>query len=594
MFLIPIAISASSTQNPTAGQPLPPGTVKSSTIWNSTQACPTAVNSGEPLTTQSQWSTQLRIPAQLFMGATGSSSIAHSYLVSSNGTFSASDDSGNSFAIGPLAGLPQGTVTLTLKANSTKAFQDFLVKVGNTVVANVTAIYSVRHQFCQPAGLQMDIKGTANWGTKRTGSIQLSFKSKPVKLESYRAWLGNKSGTFIGFDWRDSAALSPTFSAASNTISWSVGSSFNIDPATIGTTTDSNGLMSSNQNHICVTNRRDWVFYFDGALYRFRSSTDGSTWSSATTISTSGTKADGGLGLVCSGNSVYTATSGASGGGWYYNSGTLNSDGTISWGTEINLRLGGQYGQYTFDNRGETTMVVDTSGRIWVSLYASGNYDQVVVWKCPSSCGTSSSWQPKVFVSGAMCDQLVALTAGKLALLYRPTKIGSVTQTCSTQTGGALSIQTYDGGTSWSSASTTPATEYYIGRSKAVAIGDTVELCTPDSNGGNHMVYLSFPYGGSWSSPVTLDAVSAGTNGMTCSLSTDGLSNLVATYTNDPNLDTVVSVNSGTAWGSEQTLSTGESGINWVTTQLSMNLVSLAAWMAGTSNPYNIRFGFFV
>src|SRR6267143_4524764 len=75
-------------QNP--GQPLPPGTVTYRNTWNtsSTQTCPPAAWQSEPLTNSDGWSTTLKIPSLLFMGAPQGTYITQHFSVSKNGTFS--------------------------------------------------------------------------------------------------------------------------------------------------------------------------------------------------------------------------------------------------------------------------------------------------------------------------------------------------------------------------------------------------------------------------------------------------------------------------------------------------------------------------
>src|SRR5207245_6687730 len=140
----------------TPGQPLPPGTVSYRNTWNQTQSqqCAYPQLPKEPLLSRaSNWTIGVNIPTLLFMGKASSSSIKHTYIFYVNGTFVAQDDRGNGFAVKRLQGLPSGTVVTTLRANSTVAIQNYLLIQGSQTAANVSVSYSIRHQFCQPAGL---------------------------------------------------------------------------------------------------------------------------------------------------------------------------------------------------------------------------------------------------------------------------------------------------------------------------------------------------------------------------------------------------------------------------------------------------------
>src|SRR5262249_15517591 len=146
-----------------------------------------------------------------------------------------SDDSGNKFSVGPPTGLPVGLTIVTLKANTTVASANFLVTSGATIAANLTMVYSVRHQFCYPSGLGFDVIGSTEWGLQSSGTLGLPFLTKPISVVGYRASFENKSGPRLGFDWSDSKSSSPSYSSETNSLDYQVNNSISIDPATVGT-----------------------------------------------------------------------------------------------------------------------------------------------------------------------------------------------------------------------------------------------------------------------------------------------------------------------------------------------------------------------
>ena len=215
------------------GQSLPSGTVTYRNTWNQTQSqeCAYPQHPREPLSPRdSNWTIVVNIPTLLFMGEPSSSYVRHTYTFYPNGTFSARDDKGNSFTIRPLLGLPSGMVSTSLRANSTYAEEDYLVAPGRQTIANVTVTYAVRHQFCEPAGLRMEIKGSANWGggaaaagtTTTRGALSLRFGRVPISARGDRVWFGNSSGVWLGFDWSDSDGplLHPTFDIAKGELTY--------------------------------------------------------------------------------------------------------------------------------------------------------------------------------------------------------------------------------------------------------------------------------------------------------------------------------------------------------------------------------------
>src|SRR5439155_2674242 len=151
---------------------------------------------------------------------------------------------GNNVTLGPLLGSPAGIVSTSLRANSTFEEENYLVAPGRQTIANVTVTYAVRHQFCEPAGLRMEIKGNASWGggaaattTTTHGALSLRFGRVPISARGDRAWFGNSSGVWLGFDWSDSDGplLHPTFNIAKGELTYQVNDSFAIDPATVAT-----------------------------------------------------------------------------------------------------------------------------------------------------------------------------------------------------------------------------------------------------------------------------------------------------------------------------------------------------------------------
>jgi len=177
------------------GQPIPPGTVAYRNTWNQAQSaqCTNSQLTREPLSPRaSNWTIVVDIPTLLLMGEPSSSYVRHAYTFYANGTFLAQDDRGNSFAIKGLRGLP-GTAVTALRGNSSMALQNYLWVLGGQTIANVTVSYSVRKQYCQPAGLEVAISGEADWRVGRAGSLSLRFNKPPVRLDAHRAWFGGGS-----------------------------------------------------------------------------------------------------------------------------------------------------------------------------------------------------------------------------------------------------------------------------------------------------------------------------------------------------------------------------------------------------------------
>ena len=168
-------------------------------------------------------------------------------------------------------------MSTSLRANSTYAEQNYLVTPGGQTIANVTVTYAVRHQFCAPAGLRMEIKGSANWGggaaaaiVTTHGALSLRFGRVPISARGDRVWFGNSSGVWLGFDWSDSDGplLHPTFDMAKGELTYQVNGSFAIDPVTVATTSQPYPTEESGQHSVVYNNGYYWVFFFcKGQIY---------------------------------------------------------------------------------------------------------------------------------------------------------------------------------------------------------------------------------------------------------------------------------------------------------------------------------------
>jgi len=570
------------------GQPLPPGRVTYTNTWNTTQTCPPPAVTGQPLVPRSNWTVSLAIPTQLFRGQPSGSYIDQSYTVSTNGTFSASDNFGNSFSFSEPSALP-GVISATLVGNDTEVVQETEVTAGLVQQSDIKYTFSVYNEFCQPAGLRLEISGSANWGPSGSGTISIPFGKTPVTVSSYRAWFGNTSGVALGFDWSDSKSLRPTFDAKSKSLSYVVGPSFDIDPRTVGTTTAGGvyggGTAAAFQGQVCLANGRWWVFYYDGTNEGWRSSTDGSSWSSEYAIGTYGVPYVGGFGFFCQGNNVYYLDTSSPNAQAYFNSGTLSSDGSINFAGEASISVHNTpAGTGGFDS-----IVRDTSGTFWVSVIGkdSSGYYHMEVWYCASTICATSGGSGNWYLSqdyntgtkvGAWFAKLSALTSGKLSLILAGAGIAST-----------MKVETYSG-SAWSSLATTTGSTYDVAQSSCIAILDTTECGVSD---GSNVYYLSAPYNSNspqWSSAVSIDT------GTSATISTDGSNTLVVSYIHSSTeVDYKSSNDGGSTWNSRVAYGTSENNPLAIDGPFSVGTAATgtfaqAAWKEGSSSPYNVVF----
>ena len=342
------------------------------------------------------------------MGKVSSSSIKHTYTFYANGTFVAQDDRGNSFAVKRLQGLPSGTVVTALRANSTVAIQNYLLILGSQTAANISVFYSIRHQFCQPAGLKITISGRSNWGSRGSGMISLPFNKSPISIASGRAWFGNKSSVRLGFDWTDSLSMNPSFEGKSQTLTYSVGADFVIDPVTAATSDSQFATLESHNMKACYSNGRYWLWFTQtspSGLW-WVSSSDGASWSSATRATWIAGSGMVHYAIWCDGTTVYYQADDPTTRKLWWRYGTLNGDGTISWSID-DTQDGGPAGVNIL---GPTIAVNSTGGIFWTDMSIYGVYAK--------KSATSGSWYYIGLPSCLNYDNvLVPLTSGKMGLV---------------------------------------------------------------------------------------------------------------------------------------------------------------------------------
>ena len=517
----------------------------------------------EPLATeQSSWSATLRIPTLLFMGSPQGSYITQHYSVYSNGTFSVSDDHGNTFSFDVPVSAIGTTASTSLVGNSTMAVQDTRVMAGLATAADVKLTYSVYDQFCQPAGIRIEITGSENWGTANVGDIRLTFNKKPVSVVGERAYFGNTSGVALGFDWSDSQALNPMFNRTSNSITYRVGPSFAIDPVTI-TTSGGNPFSGPPRPLICFANGYFIAFLNTNGYYYYSSSKDGITWSGLTLVNEGST-----MSIWCSGATIYWAAGdyGTNYKVLYWNVGTVSSTGSINWSYGYGSLL------YTFPfNAGNPSIAVNSTGGIFI-------FDAGFIFMAKSAAASSWNVNFSTACNAPYTAQLVPLTAGKVACIqdsnYDNDKIGA-------------SVWSGSGLGSWSTMVFTSASDYWMMFSQAVAIGDSVYVAaSTESSAGGYLLKFS---GGSWASPVQL--VSSSVSSML--LNTDGHSLLVATYGSGTyDFQMTSSWNNGSTWTNMATVVSTPQPDGNLAGSIGLGPSDLVAfdWGAGTASPYDVEF----
>jgi hypothetical protein len=507
--------------------------------------------------------------------------IKHSYTFYQNGTFLVSDDSGNRFGWRGITGLPSGTTATSVKANTTASYVDYVTSSNGNVVSNVTVSFEVRHQFCQPAGLKIAIGGTADWGAGKSGNLAFTFSKPATLMGLHRAFFGNRSGVALGFDWSDSAAFQPLWTPDNSSLSWKVPSGkFVIDPYTVGTSTVGAATQMDEQKKSFVNiSGLDWVWYCDGTNLGWRTSSDGSTWSSFVNTRACGGGSNFGVSMDSSHDMGYAWMDGSTG-AFDERDGVANSDGTISSNhPEISVSTTGYGDVLPF-------FAMSSSSNEWVSIstFESGHY-HLEIYKCTTSCGTSTNWSKQKDVDGGTASYAVS---SEVFLLSTSAKV-TVAYGLDGTVGATSFISTTDGGTTWSTAATSSRSCNFDASGGAV-ISDTVHYACRYSGGVD---YLNFPVAGSITGEMTVDSSCSACNP---SVSTDGISVVAVSYADQSShVYHVVSLDYGSTFGSVLTDASAESSItdrSYTSSPSMSGGKSGGLWTAGSSSPFNVRFAF--
>jgi len=243
----------------------------------------------------------------------------------------------------------------------------------------------------------------------------------------------------------------------------------------VGTSTTVYAINWSYQRKSFYANGRFWVFYCDGTNMVYKTSTDGSTWSSATTV-----RADTDAGLFTIWfDGTYLHYAYASSSPIYYRRGTPNSDGTITWSAAE------QTVSTTYNQASSPMVSVDSNGYVWIGYYdytGSAYYPYVIrSGNNDGTWGTTPSGFPYQLSTTAATYyvSIIPLTAGKMLAVYA-------------SNGATVKAKRWDG-SAWGTEVATTSTIYYGYYHSVVAQGDDAHLVflKPTSY---DIVYVKYTY----------------------------------------------------------------------------------------------------
>lgn len=360
---------------------------------------------------------------------------------------------------------------------------------------------------------------------------------------------------------------------------FSFGSSSGI--ASLGTTSGQTSTSISAETKIAYSQGLWWLFYSNsitgaGRDVFYQTSPDGTTWSAATSVTTTGNAASGaGYGYDFSiyqdGSTIYYVL--VFGTHFYWRYGVMQSTGAITW-TIAQTAIATTHAISEYDS-----IVTDYQGNTWVAVNTvAAGVEYIEVWEHAAGAG-NGAWTQENIISGVATDAVPLLlnTPSGVVLIY-----GAGGST------GAIYITstTSANPTVWSTA-VSPTLNYAMANSSAVEIGNTVYFAGLGASGAGATTGTVdfFTYNNGAASTSGTEVISSTVASWQVVMS-DASNTLQVFYGAGTNLYQLFSTNYGQSFSSAKTVSTGQAALSGLTSIYSGDAV---AWISGTPT-FNLEF----
>lgn len=341
---------------------------------------------------------------------------------------------------------------------------------------------------------------TSTTDTSWTAKQTVSTSENSLLGISTPAWEYIDGGVEVGAIWSSGSASPYTVRFGEVNIQ-----SYNptmLSPSTVSTSTTDTATSSPSENKLFYNLGLWWDFFAVGTGIDYATSVDGLVWSSPTSVITSATYSGAATGsdfsLDYSGNTVcWALSSGDSAATFDYNSGTLSSSGTITFGTVATISTSTGYTSY-----GPISLGIDASGNAWVALTTlqSGTTYYIEVYEHASGAA-NTVWSSNI----APTNSLTATADGVIDGLQTGSGAVLIAETSGTTGTGAISIYSTTGSSGWTSSTWTsavsPPSDYALPSSSEDVVGATLAFAglasTTVSQTSGTLNFWTFVIGGS-------------------------------------------------------------------------------------------------
>lgn len=168
---------------------------------------------------------------------------------------------------------------------------------------------------------------------------------------------------------------------------------------TVGTSTTDRAVNNSYGNKTVFASTLFWLFYADGNKIVYRTSSDGITWTDATTVRLAAGGHGGNFSIVYDGTYVHYACALNTAADLFYRMGTPNSDGTITWAAaEQTVHSDADHDCYM------PHIIVDSDGYPWIGYRITDTTTEVAHYGTPyiaKSSTNDGTWTDDVNIGAA-------------------------------------------------------------------------------------------------------------------------------------------------------------------------------------------------
>jgi RHS repeat-associated protein len=504
---------------------------------------------------------------------------------------------------------PLVTLSTSLQANSTAAFETFTQTASGVMLSSFTVSFIVRQAFCEPAGIEMAIKGTANWGAvssgATSGNLGIKFAHNPVSLKGDTAVFGNNTGVALEFDWSNSSSYHPQYSSPNNELTWNVGSSFAIDPITIGTT--NHNMFGRWDHHVFFYDDKWWFFYTyykggewgEAMFYMSSTNYTGKAWNAPVEIGLQyNDTVYFDVALSSSTGTIYYVAYAATYPGYsddrfWWEYGTLSSSGSITWSNSETAVTMSYY-----DSEVPPSIALDTAGNLWAVIPEQSSYTSTqscpcydAIYELPSG---STTWNLQhTFSTSATGGSPSSFPVPELVPLQNKGLSLVTCIYCDQGSNPTIYLNEYNGN-SWGSQITiaTGSTFNYF---ETTSLANTTYVVYEDlSSGSTGVKSINYTYGASGPKPASMVYSMSSADSVDSAITTDQFGNLFVTVAdiNKNSLTVYRSPDGGTTWTNFAVITTSETSQVQNTLQVLETTQYLGGigWLQGSNGAFNLRF----